>query len=63
LALDEPKSTDERFDLNGLTFVIDKELYEESKPITLDYDDAQAGGWLTIKSALSDKNCSGGCSC
>jgi Fe-S cluster assembly iron-binding protein IscA len=63
LALDEPKSTDERFDLDGVTFVIDKELYEESKPIALDYDDALEGGALTIKSAFNNRNCSGSCSC
>ena len=63
MALDEPKNTDERFDLDGLTFVIDKELYEEIKPITLDYDNAPAGGGLKIESALKDRNCSGSCSC
>ena len=63
MALDEPKSTDERFDLDGVTFVIDKELYEEIKPITLDYDDAQAGEGFEIKSALNERSGCGSCSC
>ncbi len=51
--------TDERFDRDGVTFVIDKELYEESKPITIDYVETPEGSGFMIQSALAEK--SGGC--
>jgi Fe-S cluster assembly iron-binding protein IscA len=63
LALDEPKKTDERFDRDGVTFVIDKQLYEETKPITLDCVEMRRFKRFTIKSALDDKIDCGSCNC
>ncbi len=56
---------DEVFDRDGVTFVIDKKLYEETKPITLDYVETPGRKGFTIKSALDDKSAcgSGSCSC
>ncbi|MFO7964154.1 MAG: hypothetical protein R6U50_09560 [Desulfobacterales bacterium] len=37
MALDEPKSTDERFEIDGFEYIIDKELMEKAKPIKIDF--------------------------
>ncbi len=37
MALDESKDTDEKFEDNNITYVIDKNLFEEIKPIKVDY--------------------------
>jgi Fe-S cluster assembly iron-binding protein IscA len=63
LALDEPKKTDEVFDRDGVTFLVDKQLYEENKPITVDYVEARGRRGFAIKSALDNKNGCGSCSC
>ena len=39
LALDEARDNDDVFDLNGYTFVVDKELMAEASPITVDMTD------------------------
>jgi hypothetical protein len=36
LALDEPKETDDSFDVSGYKFVVDKELMAQAKPIKVD---------------------------
>ena len=37
MALDEPKETDETFEIEGLTYVVEKGLLERVQPITVDY--------------------------
>jgi len=37
LALDEPKDTDDVFDMDGFKLLVDKELMLEVDPITLDF--------------------------
>ena len=39
LALDEARDNDDVFDLNGYTFVVDKELIAMASPITVDMTD------------------------
>jgi Fe-S cluster assembly iron-binding protein IscA len=63
LALDEPKKMDEVFHRDGVTFLIDKELYEKTKPITLDYVETPGRKGFIIKSVLDDKSGCGNCSC
>jgi Fe-S cluster assembly iron-binding protein IscA len=63
LALDEPKRTDEVFDRDGVTFLVDKQLYEKNKPITVDYVEIPGRRGFMIKSALDGKNGCGSCSC
>ena len=36
LALDEPRETDHSFDINGYTFIVDKEFMEAARPIKID---------------------------
>jgi Fe-S cluster assembly iron-binding protein IscA len=64
LALDEPKENDETFDGSGVTFLMEKALYERTKPITVDYvtTDAGGGGFMITSSLDSAKGC-GSCSC
>jgi Fe-S cluster assembly iron-binding protein IscA len=37
MALDEPQENDETFHERGLTFLIDKELFEQVRPVKIDY--------------------------
>ena len=43
MALDESNDGDEIFTRNGLTFMIEKGLYEEVKPIKVDFIETPAG--------------------
>jgi len=36
LALDEPKDTDDTFAIDDYTFLVDKELMAQAKPISID---------------------------
>jgi len=37
MALDEPKETDNVYDVNGFQFVMDKDFDEKAKPVTVDF--------------------------
>ncbi len=37
MALDESKNTDEIFDFEGYTYVVDQEFLEKAKPIKVDF--------------------------
>ena len=37
MALDEPKDTDEKFDIKGLQFVVDKSFMEKAEKINIDF--------------------------
>lgn len=56
LGLDDPKETDEVVEVDGLTFVVDKSLFEEAKPFAID----GVGMGITVKSSLmlEDDGCS-----
>jgi Fe-S cluster assembly iron-binding protein IscA len=59
MALDEPKETDEVIKDNGLTFLIDKALYGEAQPITVDFLDSAMGSGFKLTSSLASTG--GGC--
>lgn len=64
MALDEPGEADHVFDDRGLKYVIDKMLFEQVKPIKLDYVDSPMGSGFNIASNLkSETSCGGSCSC
>lgn len=67
MALDEPQDNDQVFDEKGVTFVINTGLFEEVKPVSIDFVKSAMGEGFMIKSELSNKaegNCgSGSCSC
>lgn len=37
MALDEPRDTDQQFDVDGYTYIIDKDFLEKAKPIKVDF--------------------------
>ncbi|MBN1850624.1 MAG: Fe-S cluster assembly protein HesB [Deltaproteobacteria bacterium] len=64
MALDEPKENDEIIKDKGVTYLIDKGLYEDVKPINVDFIDAAMGSGFSISSNLQrGASCGGSCSC
>ncbi|HSR12945.1 MAG TPA: hypothetical protein VLS90_15985 [Thermodesulfobacteriota bacterium] len=62
MVLDEPKGEEDQvFNEGGITYAINKELYEQVKPIQLDYVQTERGSGYKITSSLQ-KSC-GSCSC
>jgi len=37
MALDEPKNTDQTFEIDGFTYIVDNEFLEQAKPIKVDF--------------------------
>ena len=37
MALDEPKESDNVYEVNGFQFIVDKDFYEKAKPVTVDF--------------------------
>jgi iron-sulfur cluster assembly protein len=52
MALDEQKEDDEVFTVEGVTFVIEKALFERIKPILIEYTHSTLGAGYTLKSEL-----------
>jgi Fe-S cluster assembly iron-binding protein IscA len=64
MALDGPKEDDEVFKEDGNTFIINKQLFEEVNPVTVDFVSTPEGGGFKISSKLTEENKScGSCSC
>ncbi len=59
MALDEPKDSDEVMKDNGITYLVDKELFGKVKPINVDFIDTPRGSGFSISSSL--KTDGGGC--
>ena len=57
MALDEPKDTDDTFDIKGLTFVVDKTFMENAKTIKIDF--SGMGFQLDSNIDLGESGCSG----
>jgi len=62
MALDELQENDEVFKEKGLTFMINRELFEEVKPIKVDFIDTPRGSGYSITANLAGADC-GSCSC
>ena len=64
MALDEPRDDDDVFTENGITYLINKGLYEQVKPIRVDFADTPMGSGFHVSgnSGDSEKSC-GSCSC
>jgi len=67
LVLDEPKENDETYEIEGLTYLIDKDLAAQGGKIKVDYID---NGWQQGFSLSSEKplggggmSCGSSCSC
>jgi iron-sulfur cluster assembly protein len=64
LALDESKENDKVFDEKGLTYLIEKDLYENVKPIKVDFVKTPMGEGFNIDSNMKkESECGGSCSC
>ena len=59
MALDEPGNDDQVFDEKGTKFVIEKEIYEQAKPINVDFIETPQGSGFKVTSSLSSAG--GGC--
>ena len=65
MALDEPVNTDEVFEEKGTKFVIDKDIYNQAKPINVDFVSTPQGSGFKLTSSLSAAGgeCGSSCSC
>jgi iron-sulfur cluster assembly protein len=64
MALDELKDEDEVFNDRGITYLIQKELFERVKPVKVDYVNSPMGSGFSISSeAQMGGSCGGSCSC
>ncbi len=53
MAQDEPQEKDMTFTYRGITFAIDKDLFEEAKPICVDFRESAGGSDFKISSSLA----------
>ncbi len=58
MALDEPKDSDKRFDVEGFTYVVNESLLEKASPIKVDF--INYGFRLDCAIDFGDGGC-GGC--
>lgn len=64
MVLDEPKDADEVFDDRGLKYIIEKNLYEQVKPLKVDYVSTPMGSGFSISSSMqAGGGCGSSCSC
>jgi Fe-S cluster assembly iron-binding protein IscA len=65
MALDEPGNDDQVFDEKGTKFVIEKDIFEQAKPINVDFVETPQGSGFRVTSSLSaaaDGGCGSSCS-
>jgi iron-sulfur cluster assembly protein len=63
MALDEPREEDEVIKDNGITYLIEKQLFEQVKPINIDFVSTAMGSGFSISSNLkTDGGCGSSCS-
>jgi Fe-S cluster assembly iron-binding protein IscA len=65
MALDEPLVSDEVIEEKGITFLIDKVLLEEAKPINVDFITTPSGTGFKLSSPMTASDgagCGGSCS-
>jgi len=66
MALDEPKKADEVFEEKGTKYIIDKDIYDQAKPINVDFVSTPRGSGFKLTSSLSPDDggtCGSSCSC
>lgn len=63
MALDEPAKSDETFTEKGITFLVDKNLFDQVKPISIDFIETDMGAGFSVQSSLKNKGgaCGNGC--
>jgi len=66
MALDEPKKEDEVFEEKGTKYIIDKDVYNQAKPINVDFVSTSQGSGFKLTSSLAPADgggCGSTCSC
>ena len=64
MALDEPQETDVTYTEHGVTFAIEKDLFEKVKPIRVDFvESAQGSGFQLASSLAKSGGCGSSCDC
>ncbi|MDR3569554.1 MAG: IscA/HesB family protein [Syntrophobacteraceae bacterium] len=65
MVLDEPKDSDDVYDVDGFTILVDKELHQQTRDITVDYVSGSMGSGFQLTSEVTvggGGGCGGGCS-
>jgi Fe-S cluster assembly iron-binding protein IscA len=64
MALDEPQEKDLVFTDRSIQFLVDKDLFEEVKPIRVDFVETFRGSGFKLTSSLAaSESCGGSCDC
>jgi len=63
MALDEPREDDTVFTEDGITYMVNKSLYERVKPIKVDFVDTSMGAGFAVSSGMDKEKSCGSCSC
>lgn len=67
MVLDEPKDSDDVYEINGFTVLIDKELHKSTRDVTVDYVSYGIGSGFRVTSEVpiagGGRSCSSSCSC
>jgi Fe-S cluster assembly iron-binding protein IscA len=61
MALDELKEDDEVVKNDGITYLINKKLLEQVKPLTVDFIESAYGSGFSISSSLARGGACGSC--
>ena len=62
MALDEPREDDEIIEDNNINYLIKKELFEQAKPINVDFDSAMGSGFSISSQLNTGATCGTSCS-
>ena len=64
MALDEPREADEVFEEQGITFLMEKELFDQVKPVNVDFIESDRGSGFKVSSSVDASSaCGTSCSC
>ena len=61
MALDESTKEDEVFEDRGVTYLVEKTLFEKVKPIVVDFVTTPRGSGFKLTSSLSQESACGSC--
>jgi iron-sulfur cluster assembly protein len=56
MALDEPKEDDQIFEESGFTYIINRELYEQVKPVKIEYVETARGAGYRVSANLNKRS-------
>lgn len=61
MVLDEPKESDDVFKINGFTMLMDKDLHDTTKDVTVDYVNYGIRAGFQVTSQVPVGGAGGGC--